>query len=53
MTWDYAVGQEFVKIEAVEGGEVVCLIVEIPYDSENAQSIAEAICNAHNRDAAS
>ena len=52
MTWDYATGQEYVRIEEVEGDEVGELIVEIPLSLQNAERIAETICNAHNSDPA-
>lgn len=48
MTWDFATGQEVVRIEAVENDEVLGLIVEIPLSCPNAEWIAETICNAHN-----
>jgi hypothetical protein len=49
MTWDYATGQEYVRIEAVSGSVVVDLIAEIPLILADAEKIAEQICNAHNK----
>lgn len=48
MIWDYATGQEFVRIEAVQDSEVIALIVEIPLECPGAEELAIDICNAHN-----
>lgn len=48
MTWDYATGQEYVRIEGVEWDDVICLIAEIPLTASCAEKIAEMICIAHN-----
>ncbi len=50
MIWDYATGQEYVRIEAVKGDEVISLIAEIPLTTSCAEKIAEMICLAHNSD---
>ncbi len=52
MTWDYAVGQEWIRIEEVDGDEVLGLIAEIPRCFGSAEIVAEAICNAHNKEIA-
>lgn len=45
MTWDFAIGQDSVRIEEVKGNEVIRLIAELPLAFE---AEAEALCNAHN-----
>ena len=45
LTWDYAIGQESIRIETVSGDEVLNLIAELPIGQDAA---AIAICNAHN-----
>jgi len=44
--WDYALGQESIRIEEVVGDEVVSLVAELPIGQDEA---AEALCNAHNK----
>ena len=47
MTWDYAIGQEVIRIERVNDDGVVSLVAEIPLACAYE---AEAICNAHNQE---
>ena len=49
MIWDFATGQDYVRIEAVKGNKVIGLIAEIPLTCSEAEKIAETICLAHNR----
>lgn len=45
MIWDYAIGQEYIRIESVINDEVIDLIVELPLHLEYE---AETICRKHN-----
>jgi len=47
MIWDFAIGQEVIRIEVVQDGEVIALITELPLSCDRE---AEDICNAHNRE---
>ena len=47
--WDYATGKDFVEIEAVTADDVLYRVASIPRYLPNAEGIAEAICNAHNK----
>lgn len=46
-TWDYTVTEHGIKIEEVEGDEVIRLICELALGFE---AEAEAVCDAHNKE---
>lgn len=46
-TWDFAVGQQSIRLEVIKGDEVLSLIAELPL-GEQFEQIAECICHFHN-----
>jgi len=48
--WDFATGEDYVEIEAVTADDVLYGIASIPLDTPHAETIAETICNAHNKE---
>lgn len=46
-TWDFAVGQQSIRLEVVKDNEVMSLIAELPL-GDSFEQIAECICHFHN-----